>query len=137
MVRTFAEKLSIRHKVAVDYALHEPNAKGDNRNYHAHLLMSTRRLTADGFTEKTRGIRRAEKRRGRVLAGRMGEPCKPLSSRTQPTRKNQSSKPCRAGNRPRTDTAQRCSGDRHRTEEPNGNTGKSGAELYGKIPGTA
>ena len=56
MVRAFAEKLSIRHKVAVDYALHEPNAKGDNRNYHAHLLMSTRRLTADGFTEKTREL---------------------------------------------------------------------------------
>ena len=56
MVRAFAEKLSIRHKVAVDYALHEPNAKGDNRNYHAHLLMSTRRLTADGFAEKTREL---------------------------------------------------------------------------------
>lgn len=56
MVRAFAEKLSIRHKVAVDYALHEPNVKGDNRNYHAHLLMSTRRLTADGFAEKTREL---------------------------------------------------------------------------------
>ena len=56
MVRAFAVKLAARHKVAVDFALHEPNAKGDDRNFHAHLLMSTRRLTADGFAEKTREL---------------------------------------------------------------------------------
>ena len=54
MVRGFAEKLAIKHKVAVDFAIHEPNSKGDDRNHHAHLLLSTRRLRAEGFTEKTR-----------------------------------------------------------------------------------
>lgn len=56
MVRGFAEKLTIRHKCAVDYAIHEPNSKGDDRNHHAHLLMSTRRLEAEGFAEKTREL---------------------------------------------------------------------------------
>lgn len=54
IVREFAEKLAEKHRCAVDYAIHEPNAKGDDRNHHAHILMSTRRLSADGFTEKTR-----------------------------------------------------------------------------------
>lgn len=56
LVRGFAEKLVIRHKCAVDYAIHEPNSKGDGRNHHAHLLMTTRRLTPDGFSEKTREL---------------------------------------------------------------------------------
>lgn len=56
LVRGFVEKLVIRHKCAVDYAIHEPNSKGDDRNHHAHLLMTTRRLTSDGFSEKTREL---------------------------------------------------------------------------------
>ena len=54
MVRGFAEQLAVKHQCAVDFAIHEPNSKGDDRNHHAHLLLSTRRLTSDGFTEKTR-----------------------------------------------------------------------------------
>lgn len=54
MVRGFAEQLAVKHQCAVDFAIHEPNSKGDDRNYHAHLLLSTRRVTAEGFTEKTR-----------------------------------------------------------------------------------
>ncbi len=56
MVHDFAEQLVERHKCAVDFAIHEPSKQGDERNYHAHILMSTRRLTADGFTEKTREL---------------------------------------------------------------------------------
>lgn len=56
LVRGFAEKLAVRHQCAVDYALHEPSTQGDDRNYHAHLLMTTRRLTPDGFSEKTREL---------------------------------------------------------------------------------
>ncbi|HYR25665.1 MAG TPA: MobA/MobL family protein, partial [Aquabacterium sp.] len=44
---------SERHRVAVDLAIHAPH-RGDRRNHHAHLLLSTRRLEATGFTEKTR-----------------------------------------------------------------------------------
>jgi hypothetical protein len=40
----------------VDVAIHAPSRRGDERNHHAHLLLTTRRLTADGFTEKTREL---------------------------------------------------------------------------------
>lgn len=56
MVYEFAMKLVERHGCAVDYAIHEPSKQGDERNYHAHVLMSTRRLTPQGFSEKTREL---------------------------------------------------------------------------------
>lgn len=54
ITRAFAEQLVERYGVAVDVAIHAPHREGDQRNHHAHLLTSTRRLEADGFTEKTR-----------------------------------------------------------------------------------
>lgn len=56
LVREFAGELVKRHGMAVDVALHEPGREGDKRNYHAHILCSTRRLTPEGFTEKTREL---------------------------------------------------------------------------------
>lgn len=53
LARTFGQALSEQHRVAVDLAIHAPH-RGDRRNHHAHLLFSTRRLEATGFTEKTR-----------------------------------------------------------------------------------
>lgn len=52
----FSRWLVERHGVAVDMAVHAPHRQGDERNYHAHLLVSTRRLEAEGFTEKTREL---------------------------------------------------------------------------------
>ena len=52
----FSRWLVERHGVAVDMAIHAPHRQGDERNYHAHLLVSTRRLEAEGFTEKTREL---------------------------------------------------------------------------------
>jgi hypothetical protein len=37
-------------------AIHRPGRNGDQRNHHAHILLTTRRLTAAGFTEKTREL---------------------------------------------------------------------------------
>ena len=37
-------------------AIHAPARRSDERNHHAHLLMTTRRLNADGLTEKTREL---------------------------------------------------------------------------------
>ena len=37
-------------------AIHRPGRTGDQRNHHAHILLTTRRLTAAGFTEKTREL---------------------------------------------------------------------------------
>lgn len=62
----FGREIMQRHGCVVDVALHEPDKGrkrdgedvhgGDPRNQHAHILCSTRRLTADGFGEKTREL---------------------------------------------------------------------------------
>ena len=52
-VRALAQDLADRFDVAVDVAIHAPIGKSDVRNHHAHLLMTTRRVTADGLTDKT------------------------------------------------------------------------------------
>ena len=52
----FARELVARHGCAADVAIHRPGRTGDSRNHHAHLLLTTRRLTAAGFTEKTREL---------------------------------------------------------------------------------
>lgn len=44
-----AKELIRRYNVAVDIAYHEPNKSGDERNFHAHILFTTR-----GFDEATK-----------------------------------------------------------------------------------
>ena len=51
-----AREITERHKCAVDVAIHAPSRRGDERNHHAHLLLTTRRLAADGFKDKTREL---------------------------------------------------------------------------------
>lgn len=53
-VREFAAELHTRYGVAVDLAVHAPNSRGDQRNYHAHLLFTTRVVSDEGFGAKTR-----------------------------------------------------------------------------------
>lgn len=55
-VRRFAAALVDRYGVAVDFAIHAPDRHSDERNYHAHLLMTTRRLGPNGFGAKTREL---------------------------------------------------------------------------------
>lgn len=43
-----------RYGVAVDWAVHQPHRHGDDRNHHAHMLMTTRALGPDGLGDKTR-----------------------------------------------------------------------------------
>ena len=52
----FARELVLRHGCAVDVAIHRPGRAGDSRNHHAHILLTTRRLTAAGFGAKTREL---------------------------------------------------------------------------------
>ncbi len=54
ITRDFAQELVSRYGVAVDVAIHAPHREGDQRNHHAHVLTSTRKLEAEGFTSKTR-----------------------------------------------------------------------------------
>src|SRR5277367_4120973 len=55
-VRQFAATLVARYGVAVDFAIHAPDRHSDERNFHAHLLMTTRRIGPDGFGAKTREL---------------------------------------------------------------------------------
>ena len=51
-VREFAAGLVERHGVAVDFAIHMPDRHSDERNYHAHVLMTTRQIGSGGFGAK-------------------------------------------------------------------------------------
>lgn len=56
IVQEFSEALVERYGVAVAAALHAPSRTGDQRNYHAHIMFTTREVTAEGFGKKTRVI---------------------------------------------------------------------------------
>jgi hypothetical protein len=56
LAMTFGQELAERHGCAVDVAIHAPGKEGDNRNHHAHILCTTRRLTPEGFGAKTREL---------------------------------------------------------------------------------
>ena len=64
----FAGELVGRHRFAADVCIHEPSRKGDERNHHAHILCSTRRLEAAGFMDKTREL--DEVKQGEVVRWR-------------------------------------------------------------------
>lgn len=53
LTRDFAQKLADRYGVAVDVAMHQPSAAGDERNVHAHLLMTTRQIEENGLGGKS------------------------------------------------------------------------------------
>lgn len=52
LVKEFAQWVANRYHAAVDFAVHAPDAKGDKRNYHAHLLMTTREIHAGELGSK-------------------------------------------------------------------------------------
>lgn len=52
LVRTYAQDLAQRHRCAVDFAIHEPNKEGDERNFHAHVLCTTRKVEGQGLGAK-------------------------------------------------------------------------------------
>ena len=47
LAHEFASQLSKKYQVAVDVAVHAPDKQGDNRNFHAHLLLTTRKIELD------------------------------------------------------------------------------------------
>jgi MobA/MobL family len=52
LARGFAREISDRYGIAVDLAIHDPKPGGDPRNFHAHLLATTREVTAWGLGDK-------------------------------------------------------------------------------------
>ena len=53
LTRDYAQSLADRYGVAVDFAIHQPSAKGDERNVHAHLMMTTRQIEKKGLGAKS------------------------------------------------------------------------------------
>ena len=53
LVRAFSRELADKYKGAVDLTIHEPRPGADRRNYHAHLLMTTREVTPEGLGQRT------------------------------------------------------------------------------------
>ena len=55
LVRGFSQELSDRYGFAVDFAIHAPRdfPGSDPRNFHAHLLATTREVTPSGLGSKT------------------------------------------------------------------------------------
>ena len=53
LTREFSLRLANRHGGAVDFAIHRPHREGDQRNWHAHILTTTRRVEPTGLGAKT------------------------------------------------------------------------------------
>ncbi len=64
LVQDFAKQIVKRHGCAVDINLHDDN-RSQKPNHHAHIMLSTRRLGEEGFSEKTREL--DERKSGEVV----------------------------------------------------------------------
>jgi hypothetical protein len=62
-----ALELADRYNVAVDLAMHDPRSGSDPRNYHAHLLATSREISATGFGAKAGLDMESEERQRRGL----------------------------------------------------------------------
>lgn len=56
LAQEFTDYVVSRFKVAASLSIHAPSADGDERNFHAHILTTTRQVTADGLGKKTREL---------------------------------------------------------------------------------
>lgn len=52
LVRGFVQEQFVDRGMIADVAIHAPNPKGDERNHHAHIMLTMRELTAEGFHSK-------------------------------------------------------------------------------------
>ena len=60
LVRDYAQTQFVDRGMVADIALHAPGREGDERNHHAHILLTTREVDADGFTTKNRDWNKVE-----------------------------------------------------------------------------
>jgi len=68
LARALSRELAERYKVAVDLAVHLPRPDGDSRNFHAHLLTTTREVKPQGLGSKSGLDMQASERRKRELS---------------------------------------------------------------------
>jgi len=60
LVRDYAQAQFVDRGMVADIALHAPGREGDERNHHAHILLTTRVIDAEGFTTKNRDWNKVE-----------------------------------------------------------------------------
>ena len=60
LVRDYAQAQFVDRGMVADIALHAPGREGDERNHHAHILLTTREIGPDGFTTKNRDWNKVE-----------------------------------------------------------------------------
>ena len=61
LVKDFAREAFVRNGYAVDIAIHAPYETADERNHHAHLMVTMRRIEPDGFIgDKDRSLNTRE-----------------------------------------------------------------------------
>ena len=60
LVREFVRSQFVDRGMVADIALHAPGREGDERNHHAHILLTTREVDAEGFTTKNRDWNKVE-----------------------------------------------------------------------------
>jgi MobA/MobL family len=53
LVRGFAQELADKYRCAVDTTIHLPRPQSDERNHHAHLLLTPREVTPEGLGPRT------------------------------------------------------------------------------------
>ena len=54
LVRKFCQEAFVDRGMVADIAIHAPGSEGDDRNHHAHIMLTTREIAAEGFTAKNR-----------------------------------------------------------------------------------
>ena len=77
LVKDFAREAFVRKGFAVDIAIHAPDKESDQRNHHAHLMVTRRTLGPDGFAATKEWKRNPAGARG--VARAMGESRQPAS----------------------------------------------------------
>lgn len=60
LVRAFVQEQLVAKGMVADIAMHRPGKEGDQRNFHAHILVTTRRVGPKGFGLKDRSWRTPE-----------------------------------------------------------------------------
>jgi hypothetical protein len=50
LVRRFVAEQFVSQSMVADVSIHHPDRHGDQRNHHAHILLTTRRVEGDGFS---------------------------------------------------------------------------------------
>lgn len=55
LVRDYTKQAFVDRGMVADLAIHAPSKEGDERNHHAHIMLTMREITGDGFGNKERG----------------------------------------------------------------------------------